>query len=78
MDPSSKRLQQRQREELGGIEQHQHRTAAREFASAEEVLRADTAQVQVPAVIAQRLNESISREPRPVSPWWKRWLGGTT
>jgi len=78
MDHSSKRLNQRQREELVGVQQNQQTTGAQEFASAEEMLRVDAAQTQVPPVIVQRLNESISREPRPVAPWWKRWLGGTT
>jgi hypothetical protein len=47
-----------------------------EFASAEEALRCDAAQTVVPPRVAERLRESIRREPRPIlAPWWQRLFG---
>jgi hypothetical protein len=51
--------------------------AAREFATAEELLRYDAAHTPVPPVIAQRLQKSTGELPQPKAAWWKRWLGGT-
>lgn len=49
--------------------------AGSEFASAEELLRADRAQTQPPPQIETRLQQSLAQEPPPRRPWWKRWLG---
>jgi hypothetical protein len=46
----------------------------REFASTEELLRHDAGQVEVPPIVAQRLNESIKSEPKGKS-WWQRLTG---
>jgi hypothetical protein len=57
----------------------QHQTqqpAAREFASAEELLRYDAAHTTVPPEIAQRLQKSTGTSAGPKASWWKRWLGG--
>jgi hypothetical protein len=45
-----------------------------EFATAEELLRHDTAQTDVPPVIAERLSKSIEGLPRPSRSWWQRIL----
>ena len=50
----------------------QHST--REFATAEELLRHDATQTQVPPVIAERLTKSIQNLPRPSKTWWQRLL----
>jgi hypothetical protein len=47
---------------------------AREFASAEELLRHDAAQTEVPPVIAERLTQSIAKLPPKPQSWWQRWL----
>ena len=61
-------------------EQQQQQTSqelkAREFASTEELLRHDASQVEVPPAVAQRLNESIQREPKAGKSWWQRLTGG--
>jgi hypothetical protein len=49
---------------------------AREFASAEELLRHDASQTTVPPAIAERLSQSIQNEPKPERSWWKRLLHG--
>ena len=49
-------------------------TTACEFATAEELLRHDAAQTEVPPVIAERLTKSIQNLPRPTKTWWQRWL----
>jgi len=48
---------------------------AQEFASAEDLLRFDTAQVNVPPGIAERLQKSSADLPRPGRSWWKRLFG---
>ena len=50
-------------------------TTAREFASAEELLRHDAQQNPVPPEIAQRLSKSVEDLPKPASSWWRRLLG---
>lgn len=49
-------------------------TTARKFATAEELLRHDAAQTQVPPVIAERLTKSIQNLPPPSKTWWERLL----
>ena len=51
--------------------------SAREFATAEEMLRHDALQTPVPPAIAQRLEESIGQAAPPGRPWWKRLFGGS-
>lgn len=50
-------------------------TNAREFATTEELLRHDAAQVEVPPAVADRLAHSIRNEPQPERSWWKRVFG---
>lgn len=68
-----KKLTQREQEQLS--ENQSQQTEAREFATAEELLRHDAAQTQVPPAVAQRLDKSIQREPKPPKSWWKRITG---
>lgn len=49
--------------------------SAREFASAEELLRHDASQTTVPPAVAERLSQSIQKEPKPERSWWQRLLG---
>lgn len=71
-DPPQSRLTQRQEARTQTAQQIQ---AGTEFASAEELLRADRAQTRPPPQIETRLQQSIAQEPPPPRPWWKRWLG---
>jgi hypothetical protein len=48
--------------------------ALREFATAEELVRHDAAQAEVPPVIAERLTQSIQNLPPPSKSWWQRLL----
>ncbi len=59
-------------------ETQSRQTAAREFASVEELLRFDAAQTAVPPEIAQRLQKSVSGPPGPKTNWWKRIIFGGT
>jgi len=60
-------------------DQEQHtqsqQSAGRDFASVEEALREDRAQVTVPPEVEQRLSKSIKNLPQPGKPWWKRLMG---
>jgi hypothetical protein len=51
-------------------------STAREFATAEELLRHDAAQTEVPPAIAERLTQSIAKLPPQPKRWWQRWLKG--
>lgn len=68
MDPRSSKLQQKQET----AEQMGQKPATREFASVEEMLRHDAARTEPPEAIANRLADSISREPKPGRAWWRR------
>jgi len=48
----------------------------RSFNSLEEVIGEDRALTGVPPEVAERLNESIRKEPAPGKPWWRKLLGG--
>jgi hypothetical protein len=71
-DPSKLRQQQQQAEETAELHQVEARN---EFDSPEELIRFDAAHTVPPDSIAERLKESIAREPKPVRPWWKRLFG---
>ncbi len=51
--------------------------AALEFSSPEEMLRQDAAQTEVPDRVAERLRDSIRREPPRPQGWLRRLLGGS-
>lgn len=78
MNPKIPKLQQQQRPQKQ--EQEQETTeqnasgVAREFASAEEMLRHDAEGTGPPKALAHRVAESIAREPRPARSWWQRWF----
>lgn len=72
------KLSQRQKEQAAakshatGVNQ----AVALEFNNPEELLRHDAAQAEVPARVAERLQESIRKEPPPPKGWWARLFGG--
>jgi hypothetical protein len=66
-----------QEQQQQATEHQTQQPAAREFATAEELLRYDAAHTPVPPVIAQRLQKSTGDLAEPKLAWWKRWLGGT-
>ena len=70
MNPKSPKLQQQQNQE--STEQSASQQAAREFSSPEEMLRHDAAQTSPPPTIAQRVAESIAKEPEASRCWWQR------
>ena len=53
---------------------HSQQSTAQEFATAEELLRHDAAQTDVPPAIAERLTQSIAQLPQKPQSWWQRWL----
>ena len=48
--------------------------AGTEFQSAEDLLRHDAATVEVPPAVAERLKESLAREPAARRSWWNRFF----
>jgi hypothetical protein len=74
----------KQRSKLNSEQQQQHAAehqaqseTAREFSTAEEILRYDAAHTAVPPLVAQRLQQSIGPVPPPSRSWWKRLFGGS-
>jgi hypothetical protein len=64
-----------QQEQQHGEQREQQTDAtAREFATAEEMLRYDAAQTPVPPGIAQRLEKSVGTGPKRASVWWRRFF----
>lgn len=49
--------------------------SAREFASAEELLRYDAAHTTVPPEIARRLQKSVGPANPPPRSWWRNLFG---
>jgi hypothetical protein len=49
--------------------------AAREFATADELLRFDAAHTIVPPQIAERLKQSAQNIPPAPRSWWRNFLG---
>ena len=69
--------EQEQAQQLSSTEQTQQ-SAAKEFATPEELLRHDALLTPVPPTIAHRLVESLGKSaPRPQS-WWRRLFGGSS
>jgi len=66
----------RQKEEQIQTEESRQAQTSTEFATAEELLRHDLAQTEVPGVVGDRLNESIAKEPKPAKAWWRRFVSG--
>ena len=74
-DPSPLRQQQQQAEQESQAEAAQQGTAPREFNSVEEIIQLDLQQTTAPEWIAERLKESIAREPPRPRSWWERLFG---
>jgi hypothetical protein len=74
MKHQTKLSQEQQQQHAAGHQTQQQ--VAREFASAEELLRYDASQTTVPPGIAQRLQKSTGDLPGPKTAWWKRLFGG--
>ena len=77
MDRRKKLLSQSKSQEVQETlgQQQSTETNAREFASAEEMLRHDAIHTPVPPAIAERLEQSLAQLPRPPRSWWRRILG---
>jgi len=56
-------------------EQQAQQGIAREFATAEEMLRYDAAHTRVPPEIARRLQKTVGPANPPPRPWWRNLFG---
>jgi hypothetical protein len=74
-DSSKLRLTQEHAQETVPRHHAEQKQRGREFASVEEIIRTDREQVEVPATLRERLNDSILKEPTPKKPWWKKIFG---
>ncbi|MGD0351169.1 MAG: hypothetical protein ABSB84_12775 [Verrucomicrobiota bacterium] len=69
------KLSQEQQQQQHAAEQQTQSPSAREFASAEEMLRYDAAHTTVPPAIARRLQKSIGQTGAPPRSWWRNLFG---
>ena len=70
------KLTPQEQQQLAAQQQQAQSSAAREFASVEEMLRHDALHTPVPPNIAYRLKESVKQVPPPSSrAWWRRFFG---
>lgn len=77
MNHHHSKLNQQQHEHARQHQQSASDTQVLEFPGAVEALRFDAAQTPVPPQVAERLQDSIKREPgRTGSSWWHRLFGG--
>jgi hypothetical protein len=69
------RLEQQQEQSAGT--QADQRAGRQDFASPEEMLRADRDQTGVPPGVEERLTRTVAQEapPAPAKSWWQRLLG---
>lgn len=75
MSQSTSKLHHHQHHETHAQQQQAGAAAVLEFATADDMLRADAAATEVPPAVAGRLRESLEHEPRPASRWWQRLFG---
>ena len=69
------RHKEQEQQQASGVQSQPN--SPREFASAEEMLRFDAKQTEVPSGVARRLDDSIQALPPPARSWWRRLLGGS-
>ena len=71
---SGKEAEQKQKlQEQAEQTVHQERV----FETAEELIRADAAQTEGPARVAERLGKSLEGLPKRPTSWWRRLLGSS-
>jgi len=68
------KLTSQEQEQQQAVEQQGQQATAREFATAEEMLRHDALHTPVPPAIAHRLQASIAKLPAPERGWWRRFF----
>lgn len=64
-----------QEQQQQATEHQTQQPAAKEFATAEELLRYDAEHTPVPPAIAHRLKKSTGALPHPKAAWWRNLLG---
>ncbi len=69
-DPTPSHLTQQQQAQAQTASARQ---AGHEFATVEDLLRADRAQTPPPPQLEARVRQSLARETPPRRPWWWRW-----
>lgn len=72
MKEQNRLTSQTQAQEQALTDQQTQPESAREFATAEDLLRHDALHTPVPPRIAHRLQESIGKTVPPAGPWWRR------
>ena len=73
-DPSKLRQEQQQAEETAELRREEKATGL-EFKLVEDAIRFDAHQNPPPERIAERLKDSIAREPARPRSWWRRLFG---
>lgn len=75
MKQNSSKLKQQEEHRTEVQHSAAHQQTVREFATVEELLRYDAAQVSSPPEVAKRLGRSVAGESKPNRSWWQRFFG---
>jgi hypothetical protein len=74
MNSDRSKLKQIETEQQQNTHSTETQSSEKVFNGVEEILRYDSDQNPVPASVAERLNESLTKEPKPEVSWWKKML----
>jgi hypothetical protein len=69
------RLHSQEQEQTVAQQQAAQTQTVVEFATADNMIRHDAEQTEVPPAVADRLQESLKHEAPPPRGWWKRLFG---
>ena len=75
MNPEFSKLQQKEHQQDIHQAASQMKSGSdqeRQFETVEELLRFDSEQNPVPGGVAEKLNESLAKEPPPPQSWWQK------
>jgi hypothetical protein len=77
MKPNSSKLKHQEEQHAETQKQQtSQQQGVQEFATVDDLLRHDASQVSPPPELAERLGQSVAKEPKPPRSWWQRIFGG--
>jgi hypothetical protein len=74
MDEEYSQLKHREREQRAAEGEQSQQATSVEFGSVEEALRVDRERTELPPHLAERVSDTIRREPTRPASWWSRWF----
>lgn len=72
MKPRSRLAHEHEGQDQAASRLREETSASVEFASPEDAVRQDREATEVPARLAERIENSVRQAPAPAAPWWRR------